>query len=98
MLCAIRASRLPRISTIQESNAGTHFLLRMNTTLSDEQIKQAAEARNLHLALLSDYSRYQSLSSAGTIVVNYAGIESEKIPLAVSILEEIFQTDLGKNY
>lgn len=98
MISAIEASRLPRITTIQEANAGTHFLLRMNTALSDEQIKQSAEAHNLHLALLSDYSRYQSLNNAGTIVLNYAGIEPEKIPLAVGILEEIFQTDLNKNY
>lgn len=97
MLSAIRASRLSRISAVQESNAGTHFLLRMNTALSDEEIKQAAESRSLHLALLSDYSRYRSLRNAGTLVVNYAGIEPEKIPLAVGLLEEIFQTDLSKN-
>lgn len=98
MISAIEASRLPRIAAIQESNAGTHFLLRVNTALSDEQIKQSAEAHNLHLALMCDYSRYQNLSGAGTVVVNYAGIEPEKIPLAVGILEEIFQTDLNRNY
>ncbi|SDB31038.1 PLP-dependent aminotransferase family protein [Eubacterium oxidoreducens] len=96
ILKAFGASDIMKIATIQEQNAGTHFLLKMDTTLTDEQIRQRAIKEDMYLALLSDYCTIPQKKWKKTIVINYAGIEKEKIHLAVELLEKIFKTDLIK--
>ncbi|MCD8332697.1 MAG: PLP-dependent aminotransferase family protein, partial [Clostridiales bacterium] len=70
ILGALKNSELNRISEIREANAGTHFLLHVNTTLTDRQIKEKAKEQNIELALLSDYTRHQGLKSMGTLIIN----------------------------
>lgn len=96
ILQALQTSPLAKISTIWEQNAGTHFLLKVNTILDDDEILSRAHERDMNLAMLSSYCRYPSLDQLRTLVINYAGIETDKIDLAVKILEEIFQDDLKR--
>ncbi|MCR5665988.1 MAG: PLP-dependent aminotransferase family protein [Eubacterium sp.] len=96
ILKAFSESDLMKIATIQENNAGTHFLLKVKTELSDEEIRQRSMKEDMFLALLSDYCTIPQEKWENTIVINYASIEKEKIQLAVSLLEKIFETDLIK--
>ena len=90
ILQALKTSPLAKHSQIIERNAGTHFLLHIDTDLTEIQARQAAEAASLQLSFYSDYS-YSKKSAAGlTLVVNYAGIEEEKIAEIVKRLNEIF--------
>lgn len=91
---AFRNSKLSQIATIIEADAGTHFLLRVNTVLTDEEIREAGNKKRIYLSLLSDYEAHPSIANSRTIVINYAGIEGEKIGLAISLLEEIFKAEL----
>ena len=94
VLNSLVESPLSQISEIREANAGTHFLLHVDTRLSDKSIKARAAERHIELALLSDYTSRPSLKSMGTIILNYAGLDSDVIPLAIKILEDIFRDDL----
>lgn len=90
ILQAIKESPLAQISTITERNAGTHFLLHVATNLTEEEVRHAATDASLHLSFYSDYS-YKKITSAGiTLVINYAGIPTEKITAIVSRLSKIF--------
>ena len=90
ILETLRASPLAAISVITEHNAGTHFLLSVDTELTNEQVREAASRLDL---LLSFYSEY-SLSEAGpkhcTLVINYAGMQPARIPEIVRRLCLIF--------
>ena len=68
----------------------------MNTYMNDDQIRMAARKNGINFAMLSDYEQNLSLKNTRTIVINYAGLDPEKIPTAVSILEKIFDTDIRK--
>lgn len=75
---------------IAEENSGLHFLLHVNTTLSDEQLRNKAEENGIHISCLSQY--YQNPQKGPlphTILINYSGIQSEKIPQAV---EQLFSS------
>ena len=90
ILAALQACPLAQISTITERNAGTHFLLHIATKLTEEEVRQAAHAKDMHLSFYSDYS-YRKMEEAGcTLVINYAGIPSENIAEVVKRLSEIF--------
>ena len=90
LIAAITASPLSEHCQICESEAGTHFLLRMNTELEDAQIHALAEKKGIKLALLSDYAKSESIRNSRTLVINYAGLDPKQTAEAVSILEEIF--------
>ena len=68
----------------QEQDAGLHFLMRLDTALPDETLRQRASARGLRLALLSDYYQQREQAPHHVLVVNYSGIELEKLPQALT--------------
>ena len=91
ILQAIKASPLARHSQIIERNAGTHFLLHVDTELTEEAVRSAAEAASLQLSFYSDYSYSRQSNKGLTLVINYAGIEEEKIAEIVKRLSDIFK-------
>ena len=91
ILNEIAKSPLMKIASVRERNAGTHFLLSVRTRLSEEEVRRAGLAADLSLSMYSDYS-YSDVSGGDTctLVINYAGIEQEKIPEVVRRLAGIF--------
>ena len=96
LLQALNSSSLSKIMKIEEKDAGTHLLLRVNTFMNDNQIRESSKAHKINFMMLSDYEKHMSISNARTIVVNYAGLDREKIALAISILEDMFKDDIKK--
>lgn len=91
VLEAFHASPLSRIARVVEHNAGTHFLLVVDTALSREQVRAAGEGAGLHLSFFSDYAdAVPDDANACVLVVNYAAIEPERIEPVVQALARIF--------
>ena len=74
--------------TISEQGAGLHFLLRLDTPLSDDELRRRAELRGVRLRFLSDYAAEPVPAFAHTLVVNYAGLTPEKLSEAVAALSD----------
>ncbi len=55
VLGALKASPLASISTVEERNAGTHFLLHVRTELGEEEVRRRGGAAGLNISMLSDY-------------------------------------------
>lgn len=83
-------SELKEISTIVEADAGTHFLLKVETTLSDIEIKWAAKERGILLNCLSEYCFDHREKYSGMLIINYSDLPENKLRKAVKELEEIF--------
>lgn len=75
---------------IKEENAGLHFLLKVDTNLSDEQIKVNAKEKGLHLFCLSDYYFNPPQTPTSTIIINYSALEENQIEEAVKLLYSCF--------
>lgn len=67
-----------------EENAGTHFLLRLDTSRSDQALKALAEAHGLSIRFLSDYR--SDGASSGFLVFNYACLCTDALPQALATL------------
>ena len=79
----------PNYSQVQiaEENSGLHFLLHVQTTLTDEQLVKKAAENGIHISCLSQYYHDQPESTLPhVILINYSGLNSEKIPQAVEKL------------
>ena len=75
---------------IAEQGAGLHFLMRLDTERTDEEIAARARERGVRLGFLSEYTQRQETAFAHTLVVNYAGLEKERLPETVELLADIF--------
>ena len=81
---------LPRCE-ILEQDAGLHFLVRLDTALSDTELQRRAAEQGVRLALLSDYYHAAELAPPHVLVVNYSGIELEQLPEGLHRLEKILE-------
>lgn len=72
--------------TVTEENAGLHFLLAVKTELSDDELMRRAENNGINVSCLSQYYYDKSQSKKSTLIINYSGIEKEKMSEAISRL------------
>ena len=75
--------------TIQEQDAGLHFIAKVNTTLADKTLVEQLDLAGIRVRALSGY--YQGpapLSADHCLVVNYAGLTDDQLTL----LEEKLKT------
>ena len=91
VLEAFRSSPFNRRVAIWEQGAGLHFLLRLETSRSDEDLRRRGEALGVRLGFLSEYAALPSPAYAHTLVVNYGGLEPAAMPEAMALLAEVFQ-------
>lgn len=89
LLQAIRSSLPAAKCRIAEEDAGLHFLLHLDTNLSDKQLRERAGQAGVRLSLLSEYyCETAEKIPAHTLVVNYSGIKSGEIPHLVNLLRQ----------
>ncbi len=74
---------------IREENAGLHFLLQVDTELTDAELMDAARKNGIHISCLSQYFYLLENATEHTIIINYSGIRTEDIPEAV---DRLFQS------
>lgn len=86
LLKCIKNSPLASCSTIREEDAGLHFLLKLDTQLSDKDLIEKAKQAGLHIACLSEYYHKPEQKTEHTLVINYSGLKPEKIPEAINRL------------
>lgn len=90
VLEAFRTSPFAHRVTITEQGAGLHFLLRMETALSDDALRRRGEELGVRLSFLSEYAA-ETPVPAHTLVVNYGGLDPEKLDEAMELLAEVFR-------
>ena len=89
VIAAIRRG-LPR-AEIMEQDAGLHFLVRLDTLLPDELLRHRAAEQGIRLALLSDYYSEGQQAPSHVLVVNYSGIQLEKLEEGLCRLNRIME-------
>lgn len=89
LITAIKKSPLNPCVTIQEKDAGLHFLIKANTNLTDKELIENAKRAGLKITCLSQYYYNKSIAIHHTLVINYSALQPETIPKAVKMLCEI---------
>ena len=87
----MRQSPLADRATITEEDAGLHFLLRLDGAPPDDVLRREAEAQGVRLAMLSDYYQQPEDAPPHVLVVNYTGIDIERLPAALERLAELWR-------
>ena len=81
----LQSSPLADKLTILEQDAGLHFLVQVNTELTDRQLTAALDAAGIRIQALSEYF-HDSKEDLHCLVVNYSGIHEENLNRAMEAL------------
>ena len=74
--------------TILEQDAGLHFLLKIDTALSDRELTWRLEQAGVRVKALSDYY-HDSARDQHCLVVNYSGLKEETLRQALDQITDI---------
>lgn len=91
VLEAFRTSSFAERITIMEQGAGLHFLLKLETKQSENGLRRRAEELGVQLSFLSEHAALPSGRYDHTLVVNYAGLETERLKEAMELLGRVFE-------
>ena len=83
MLTSIKKHPSFSKTTILEKDAGLHFLLKVNTSLSDSELIQKAQEQGIHISCLSQYYTKKSAGNSHTLIINYSGIHIQDVDEAI---------------
>ncbi len=86
---AIEKSAFAPKATILEENAGLHFLVKLETDASDLEIIRKAAESGIRLSFLSEYIHDPSAKDEHILIINYSGIDTEKLEEGIQRLEKI---------
>lgn len=97
----LNESEISKYGKILEEESGLHFLLQINSSYSEKQIKEKLSEQKINLPLLSDfyYSENTKLKNQSinkkektyTFVVNYSTLSREHLSETVSKMEKVFK-------
>ena len=88
-ISAFRASPLASHVTFSEEGAGLHFLLRLDTNRSDEELRRLTAEADIRLSFLSEYAAVPDSRFAHTLVINYAGLSQSDLEEALQLLTDV---------
>lgn len=87
LLSSIKKSPLSSLCKISEEDAGLHFLMHVETTLTDEELVTKAKEKGLRISCLSQYYYDKTLCPTEHILVlNYSNLTKDSIPDAIALL------------
>jgi GntR family transcriptional regulator/MocR family aminotransferase len=73
-----------------EQNAGLHFLLQVDTPRSGPELAEFCARAGIRVKALADYYEGNVPSWARScLVINYSGLDEERLPAALDRLQEI---------
>ena len=88
LLGVIKNSPLSSYVNISEEDAGLHFLMYINTKLSDDLFLQRVNNKGIKLSSLSGYYKIPPKSTEHLFIINYSSIKTECMEEAVKRLYE----------
>ena len=92
ILDELKNSRFSSNIDIVESNSGLHFIVDLNTNLTDNKIIDLSKKNGIIISCLSDYYFGEKEDISGKIVINYSNFDNNKLKEAVErLFSSIFE-------
>ena len=86
VMTAIKNHPLYHKTEIKEENSGLHFLMKIETELSDGELTRKAREKGVNLSCLSHYYHRGDNAPEHTLIINYSGLGKESIEKSVERL------------
>lgn len=90
ILTSIKSQASKKKGRIFEENAGLHFLLEIDTNLTDDELVKKARNKGVNISCLSQYYYDVINAKEHTLIINYSGVNEENIEKGIEKLFGIF--------
>ncbi len=88
IISAIKQSDIYSKVTIEEENAGLHFILGIRKQINDEKFKEILRNHKINISSVSDYC-YNNLEEFNhKFIINYSAVAKDKLAKALEIMNE----------
>lgn len=91
ILKAFECSSLHARMEIMEEDAGLHFLIKVKTKWSDQEVMERSREQQIRIFSLSRYYYKMENATEHVFVINYSGIADDRIEEAVKRLERVLE-------
>ena len=75
--------------TIYEQNAGLHFIMKLDTPLSDRQLREGLQRDGVPVRCLTDFYHDRNHGDLHCLVVNYSNFQEDTLEKTLSSMEKI---------
>jgi GntR family transcriptional regulator/MocR family aminotransferase len=82
----IKKSNLGKRCEILENDAGLHFLIKLDTKRTDEEIKSALTKEGIKIQALSDYYFGESGKKQNYFIINYSNLDEAQVKTAAELI------------
>lgn len=89
VMTAIKSHPFYSKVNIKEEDSGLHFLMSVDTDLSDEELVSRARDNGVNLSCLSHYYHKGDTAPQHTLIINYSGLPKDGIGEAVNKLFQV---------
>jgi GntR family transcriptional regulator/MocR family aminotransferase len=88
---AIKQSPVYSKVTIEEENAGLHFILGINKDIDDEKFKELLKQQNINISGVSDYCYNKLKEFEHKFIINYSAVPESRLVKALEIIDNILK-------
>lgn len=88
---AIRKSKLGNVCTIIENDSGLHFLLKINTSRTSEEIKSILLKHGIRVNSLEDYYLTSGAKEVNYYIINYSLLNEERTKAVINIVGAVLE-------
>lgn len=88
IISAIKQSPIDSKVTIEEENAGLHFILGIRKKINDEKFKEILRNHNINISSVSDYCYNELEEFNHKFIINYSAVTKDKLTKALEIMND----------
>ena len=88
---AIKQSALYPKVTIEEENAGLHFILGIKKEIDDNRFKKILRENNINISCVSDYCYNDLKEFDHKFIINYSAVPEDKLKKALTIMNNALE-------
>ena len=89
VLSVLKEKPFKCVGRVREADSGLHFILELNTLLSDNEVKRKLEAEGIHINALSEYYHNNTDEYSHSFVISYSDMKIENFRSACSKMSEL---------
>ena len=89
LIAMVKSSEISQKLTIQEQNAGLHFLLKLDTQRTDQEITRHLQRKNIPIPTLGSFYHASLDRDTHALVVNYTALSEAQMGQLLDALEEV---------
>jgi GntR family transcriptional regulator/MocR family aminotransferase len=91
ILTAIKESPIFDKVTIEEENAGLHFILKINRDIDDEQYVEKLKNNNINISTVAEYCYNDNENFKHQFIINYSAVQEEDLKKALEIMNRALE-------